>query len=119
MTDKPAGESPAVASFRALHQSGCFVLPNPWDRGTAVFLQTLGYPALATTSAGLAFSRGLPDTVTAIPLDVVLTHSREIVEATPLPVNADFQAGYADDPEGVSVNVDRCVKTGAAGLSRS
>jgi 2-methylisocitrate lyase-like PEP mutase family enzyme len=107
----------AVAAFRALHESGCFVLPNPWDRGTAAFLHHLGYPALATTSAGFAFSRGLPDSMTALSVDAVLAHTREIVEATPLPVNADFQAGYADDTEGLAVNVDRCVRTGVAGLS--
>jgi len=108
---------PAVASFRTLHESGCFVLPNPWDVGTAKVLAQLGFRALATTSAGFAFSRGLPDTITAVPRDVMLAHVREIVTATPLPVNADYQAGYAREPEGVAASVAECVRTGVAGLS--
>src|SRR6476660_1309260 len=103
--------------FRALHESGCFVLPNPWDAGTARYLQHLGFRAVATTSAGFAFSRALPDSVSAMPVDLVLAHVREIVEATTLPVNADFQNCYADDPEGVAANVTRCLATGVAGLS--
>src|SRR5437588_3867118 len=101
--------------FRGLHKSGCFVLPNPWDIGTAIYLHHLGFEALATTSAGFAFSRGRQDG--AVPRDEMLAHIREIVEATPLPVNADFQAGYADQPEGVATNVKLCVTTGVAGLS--
>ena len=92
-------------------------MPNPWDVGTAVYLQHLGFAALATTSAGFAFARGLPDTVTALTCGQMLDHVREIVEATPLPVNADFQNGYADEPEGVAENVALCVATGVAGLS--
>lgn len=92
-------------------------MPNPWDVGSAVYLENLGYRALATTSAGFAFSRGLPDAVGAIPLDEVLEHFRQLVDATSLPVNADFQEGYADDPEGVARNVRLCVATGVAGLS--
>ncbi len=107
----------AIATFRELHASGCFVIPNPWDVGSAVLLHHLGFPALASSSAGLAFSRGRPDTVTALPRDVVLEHVRELVTATPLPVSADFQAGCADDPEGVAHNVALCVETGVAGLS--
>lgn len=107
----------AVAAFRALHASGCFVLPNPWDIGTARYLQHLGFAALATTSSGMAFARGLPDTVAALDRDAVLANIREIVGATPLPVNADFQSGYADDPEGVAHSVGLCVATGVAGLS--
>jgi 2-methylisocitrate lyase-like PEP mutase family enzyme len=107
----------AVARYRALHEAGCFVLPNPWDVGSAVFFHHLGFQALATTSAGLGFTRGLPDTVTALGLDAVLAHVRELVAATPLPVNVDFQAGYADEPAGVAANVRACVATGAAGLS--
>ena len=109
--------SSAVAAFRALHRSGCFVIPNPWDRGSAIYLQTLGYRALATTSAGVAFTRGLPDSLTAMSRDSMIDHVREIVAATPLPVNADFQSGYADDPEGVAKTVKLSVATGAAGLS--
>ena len=113
-----------------MHESGCFVLPNPWDVGTAVYLKHLGFEALATTSAGFAFSRGLPDSpapsglparelrsVSAIARDDMLAHIREVVAATPLPVNADFQNGYADSPEGVAVNVALCIATGVAGLS--
>src|SRR6185295_6093690 len=109
--------TPAIAAFRALHESGCFVLPNPWDAGSALYLEHLGFKALATTSAGMAFARGLPDSVDAVSRDAMLGHVREIVEATPLPVNADFQTGYADEPEGVAANVTLCVATGAAGLS--
>src|SRR5881227_1633315 len=109
-------ENHSVASkFRAMHQSGCFVLPNPWDLGTAIYLQRLGFKALATTSAGFAFSRGKRDG--GVPRDEMLAHIREIVEATPLPVNADFQSGYADEPAGVAANVRLCLATGVAGLS--
>jgi 2-methylisocitrate lyase-like PEP mutase family enzyme len=115
MTD--AIQSAAVARFRALHETGCFLLPNPWDVGTAVYLQHLGFEALATTSAGMAFSRGLPDSVSAVPRDAMLAHIREVVAVTPLPVSADFQTGYADEPEGVAANVTLCIATGVAGLS--
>src|SRR5687767_15092350 len=117
MNELTSSEDSAIAKFHALHDSGCFVLPNPWDVGTAVYLQHVGFSALATTSAGFAFARGLPDTVTALTCDEMLDHVREIVEATPLPVNADFQNGYADEPEGVAENVALCVATGVAGLS--
>jgi 2-methylisocitrate lyase-like PEP mutase family enzyme len=112
-----ASQLSAVAKFRAMHESGCFVLPNPWDVGTAVYLQHLGFQALATTSAGVAFTRGVPDATPALPLEDMLAHIREMVAATPLPVNADFQSGHADDPEGVAANVTRCIATGVAGLS--
>ncbi len=117
MNDASPAQSSAIARFRALHESGCFVLPNPWDIGTAVYLQQLGFEALATTSAGFAFSRGLPDTVSAVPRDTMLDHIREVVAATPLPVNADFQTGYADQPGDVAGNVALCIATGVAGLS--
>jgi 2-methylisocitrate lyase-like PEP mutase family enzyme len=117
MNEPKSIQQSAVANFRALHESGCFVLPNPWDIGTAVYLQQLGFKALATTSAGVAFTRARPDTIPALPLDEMLAHIREIVEATPLPVNADFQAGYADEPKGVAANVKLCIATGVAGLS--
>jgi 2-methylisocitrate lyase-like PEP mutase family enzyme len=113
MNNQPA----AVATFRALHESGCFVLPNPWDVGSAVYLQQLGFKALATTSAGFAFTQGLPDSVSAVPRDRMLAHIREVAAATPLPVNADFQTGYADEPEGVAANTGLCIATGVAGLS--
>lgn len=105
----------AVADFRKLHGEGCFVLPNPWDIGTALYLHHLGFRALATTSAGFAFSRGQPDG--AVPRDEMLMHIGEVVAATPLPVNADFLNGFADEPEDVAANVTRCVVTGVAGLS--
>ena len=108
---------PAIAAFRALHESGCFVLPNPWDAGSAEYLRHLGFKALATTSAGFAFTQALPDSVAAVPRDMMLEHIRAVVEATPLPVNADFQTGYADEPEGVAANVTLCIATGVAGLS--
>ena len=106
-----------VAAFRALHRSGCFLLPNPWDVGSAVRLEQLGFKALATTSAGFAFTRGLPDAVGAVRLEEVLGHCREIAAATSLPVNADFQSGHADDEDGLAKNVAACVRTGVAGLS--
>ena len=107
------------ARFRALHDSGCFVLPNPWDAGTAVYLESLGFPALASTSAGAAFSLGYPDEVTAVPVEAMLAHLRALVAATSLPVNADFQSGYAAarDLETLARNVTACVATGVAGLS--
>ncbi|MGZ3362259.1 MAG: isocitrate lyase/PEP mutase family protein [Xanthobacteraceae bacterium] len=103
------------AAFRKLHAGGCFVIPNPWDIGTTRYLQHLGFKALATTSAGFAFSRGLPDA--AVPRDDMLAHIAEIVAATDLPVNADFEGGYAQAPEGVAESVRLCVETGVAGLS--
>src|SRR5438876_12192832 len=108
-------QSSTATKFRAMHQAGCFVLPNPWDMGTAIYLERLGFKALATTSAGFAFSRGKSDG--AIPRDEMLAHIREIVEATALPVNADFLNGFADKPEDVAANVKLCVETGVAGLS--
>jgi len=104
-------------TFRQLHDQGCFVMPNPWDVGTAIALTAMGFPALATTSAGFAFAGGRPDTPTALGVDAVLGNIAEIVDAVDLPVNADFQAGYADDLEGLAENVKRCVATGVAGLS--
>ena len=107
----------AIARFRELHESGCFVLPNPWDAGSAIYLEHLGFKALATTSAGFAFSKGFADGPDFVSRDMMLEHFRELVEATSLPVNADFQNGYADDPEGVADSVRLCVETGVAGLS--
>jgi len=110
-----AKQTSITAKFRKMHESGCFVLPNPWDIGTAIYLENLGFEALATTSAGFAFSRGRADG--GVPRDEMLAHIREIVEATTLPVNADFLSGYADEPEGIAANVRLCVGTGVAGLS--
>jgi len=101
--------------FRELHESGCFVIPNPWDIGTAVYLARLGFKALATTSAGFANAQGSPDG--AVTREAVLKHIAEIVAATELPVNADFESGFARDPEGVAESVRLCVATGVAGLS--
>ena len=108
-------QSSATAKFHTMHESGCFVLPNPWDIGTAIYLEHLGFKALATTSAGFAFSRGKHDG--GVPRDQMLAHIREIVEATALPVNADFLNGFADKPEEVAANVKLCVDMGVAGLS--
>jgi 2-methylisocitrate lyase-like PEP mutase family enzyme len=105
------------ARFRKLHESGCFVIPNPWDIGSARYLRHLGFEALATTSSGFSFSRGQPDADWAIPRDVMLAHITEIVAATELPVNADFRSGYAREPDAVAENVRLCVDTGLAGLS--
>lgn len=103
--------------FAALHADGCFVIPNPWDRGSVRVLEALGFKALATTSAGYSFTRGLPDALDAVGADDVLEHIGEISSAASVPVNADFQAGYASDPAGVAANVRRCVDAGVAGLS--
>jgi hypothetical protein len=105
----------AIATFRAA-TSGCFVLPNPWDVGSARTCSTSVQGARHDVR-GVAFSRGAPDTVSSVPRDVMLAHIRDVVSATTLPVNADFLAGYADDPEGVAANVTLAVGTGAAGIS--
>ncbi len=103
------------AAFRKLHESGCFVIPNPWDVGSARALERQGFKALATTSSGFAWSRGRPDN--AMDVEAVLEHCREIVEATNLAVNADFEDGHARDLDGLKKNVRRCIGTGIAGLS--
>src|SRR5437588_4189764 len=101
--------------FHRLHESGCFAIPNPWDIGTAKYLQHLGFKAIATTSAGFAFSRGLSDG--AVKRDDMLAHIRELVEATNIPVNADYENGDAGDPEYVAENARLRAATGVAGLS--
>jgi 2-methylisocitrate lyase-like PEP mutase family enzyme len=103
------------ATYRQLHASGCFVIPNPWDIGTARFLQGLGFKALASTSAGYAFTLGLPDG--EVSRDTMLAHFRELAAATDVPINADFEGGYADAPEDVAESVRLCIATGVAGLS--
>jgi len=104
--------------FRALHEQGCFVMPNPWDVGSARYLQHLGFPALATTSAGFAFSQGLSDSADdVVSRERTLTHIASITAAVDLPVSADFMAGYGLEPEDVAESVARCVATGVAGLS--
>ena len=102
-------------NFRKLHESGCFVIPNPWDVGSARALASLGFKALATTSAGYAWSRGRPDG--AVTPEVLLGHLRELVNATDLPLNADFENGFARDAAGVAENVRLAIDTGIAGLS--
>mgnify|MGYP001352657340 FL=1 len=103
------------AEFRKLHESGCFVLPNPWDVGSAQLLQGMGFKALASTSSGFAWTIGYPDN--KVTCDAVLSHLKTLNDATDLPVNADFEGGFADDPPGVAANVTRGVATGVAGLS--
>ena len=100
--------------FRKLHDSGCFVIPNPWNVGSARYLQGLGFKALATTSSGYAHSQGYADG--ALSADAVLAHFRELAAATDVPLNADFEDGLADDLDGLAENVTRCVATGVAGL---
>ncbi len=102
-------------TFREMHRSGCFVIPNPWSVGTARYLQGLGFKALATTSAGHAHSEGYADGAQS--MDDVLAHYRELAAATDVPLNADFENGFADDPDGVAANVTRCIATGVSGLS--
>lgn len=103
------------AGFRALHAAGCFVIPNPWDAGSAAYLQSLGFKALATTSSGLAWSQGRADN--SLARDTVLAHLRCVVAATALPVNADFESGFGADAAGVAESVRLAVDTGVAGLS--
>lgn len=103
------------AAFRRLHESGCFVLPNAWDAGSARYLAGLGFPAIASTSSGFAWSRGRADG--AMTVDEVLTHLGDLVGATDLPVNADFEDGYGTTPDRVAANVVLAVATGVAGLS--
>lgn len=105
-----------IRRFHALHEA-CFVIPNPWNEGTARYLEQLGFAALATSSGGFAFERALPDAQWAVSRDLMLQHIRAMVQATSLPVSADFESGYAIDPEGVAANVALCVETGVAGLS--
>src|SRR5437667_10245309 len=103
------------AAFRKLHESGCFIIPNPFDVGSAVALQHLGFKALASTSAGFAWTIGKADN--RVTVDEVCEHLTAISAAVDVPVNADFEGGFATAPDGVSANVARGVKTGIAGLS--
>jgi methylisocitrate lyase len=104
-----------VATFRTLHESGCFVIPNPWDAGSARYLEMAGFKALATTSSGFAWSLGKPDTT--VTLDEAIAHLQAITGAVGVPVNADFEGGFAIEPDGVAANVARAVATGIAGIS--
>jgi methylisocitrate lyase len=101
--------------FRRLHETGCFVIPNPWDRGSAHLLAELGFKALATTSSGFAWSRGRRDG--GVTLEEALAHFADIAASAPVPVSADFQNGFAAKPEDVARNVSRAAATGIAGLS--
>jgi 2-methylisocitrate lyase-like PEP mutase family enzyme len=110
-----ATQEDRINEFRRLHDSGCFVMPNPWDAGSARVLEQLGFPALATTSAGMAWTLGLGDI--EVGLDQALAHLRDVAAAVDVPVNADFQGGFAVEPEGVATNVTLAAQTGIAGLS--
>lgn len=103
------------AAFRSLHESGCFVIPNPWDVGSAIMLQQLGFKAVASTSAGMAWTMGRPDN--GVTRDDVLAHLRDLVEAVDVPVNADYENAFADDPDGVATNIALAADTGIAGVS--
>lgn len=104
-----------ITTFHRLHASGCFVMPNPWDLGSARALENLGFPALATTSAGLAWTLGRTDD--QVTIEQALEHLRTVADAVSVPVNADFRDGFAVDPEQVAANVQRAAGTGIAGLS--
>lgn len=114
-----AGPGPTVSdkrrTFKELHRTGCFVIPNPWDLGSARFLESLRFRALASTSSGFAWSRARPDG--GVSRDQVVAHLSELVAATDLPVNADFESGYARDQQGVAESVRLAVAAGVAGLS--
>jgi len=115
MFPTPTAIAARRAAFRQLHASGCFVIPNPWDVGSARWLAQLGFKALASTSSGAAWSQGCADG--QMPLPAVLAYLRALVAATELPVNADFESGFADSPEGVAQNVRAAIDTGIAGVS--
>jgi methylisocitrate lyase len=107
--------SDQVVEFHRLHADGCFVMPNPWDAGSARALEQLGFKALATTSAGFAWTLGRADN--GVTIEQALAHLREVADAVALPVNADFEGGFAVDPDEVNANVKRAAATGIAGLS--
>ena len=111
----PVSTAQKRADFKKLHESGCFVLPNPWDVGSALLLQGMGFKALASTSSGMAWSIGHSDN--KVSCGHVLAHLKTLCDATDIPMNADFEAGFAHDPAGVAANVARGVETGVAGLS--
>jgi 2-methylisocitrate lyase-like PEP mutase family enzyme len=115
MSPSPSTLAARRRAFRELHAAGCFVIPNPWDAGSARYLASLGFKALASTSSGFAWSHARADG--AMPRDAVLAHLREIVGASELPVNADFESGYGATPADVAESVRMAVDTGVAGLS--
>ncbi|MFL5675514.1 MAG: isocitrate lyase/phosphoenolpyruvate mutase family protein [Chloroflexota bacterium] len=104
-----------VTRFRALHETGCFVIPNPWDAGSARYLEMIGFAAVATTSSGFAWTLGKADTT--VTLEEAVAHLEAISAAVSIPVNADFEGGFAVEPAGVAANVSRAVATGIAGIS--
>src|SRR5947208_13417896 len=110
-----ASQAEKVETFRRLHDEGCFVMPNPWDAGSAAALEQMGFEALATTSAGHAWSLGRPDN--GVRRDEALRHLRQLASAVDVPLNADFEHGFTRDPDGVAVNVRLAAATGIAGLS--
>jgi 2-methylisocitrate lyase-like PEP mutase family enzyme len=110
-----AGSVDRSAAFRALHEAGCFVIPNPWDVGSARYLEMLGFKALATTSSGFAWTLGRSDT--RVTLEEALGHLEAIAGSVDVPINADFEGGFAAEPEGVAANVTRAATTGIAGIS--
>lgn len=115
MPTLPATAADKRKAFQQLHEAGCFVIPNPWDVGSARLLQGMGFKALATTSSGFAWTRGRPDN--GITRDMALAHLHELVAATDIPVNADFESGFAADAGGVAESVRLAIETGVAGLS--
>jgi 2-methylisocitrate lyase-like PEP mutase family enzyme len=119
MTNKIAQTRPSIAdkrrTFAAMHTAGCFVIPNPWDVGSARYLESLGFQALATTSSGFAWSRAYADN--AISRDMALEHLHDLVESVDIPVNADFESGFASTTAGVQESVRLAIETGVAGLS--
>ncbi|MBK0392603.1 isocitrate lyase/phosphoenolpyruvate mutase family protein [Ramlibacter sp. CrO1] len=115
MTPQATGIVQRRRAFRELHRTGCFVMPNPWDRGSARYLQGLGFKALGTTSAGAAWSLARADGT--LSLDDALDHLRDIVQATAIPVDADFQSGFAQSAAGIADNIRKAVDTGVAGIS--
>jgi len=110
-----ADREPRVKVFRSLHESGCFLIPNPWDVGSAIVLEQMGFSALATTSAGFAWTLGRRDN--GVTLDEALAHYRAVAAAVRVPVNADFERAFATEPEEVAANVTHACATGIAGLS--
>ena len=115
MADSRPSTADKRRAFHRLHDSGCFAIPNPWDAGSARYLQSLGFKALASTSSGFAWSRAMADTT--VDRETVLEHLCDLVDATDLPVNADFESGYARDAAGVAESVRLAIGTGIAGLS--
>ena len=114
MSRAAGGAAERAAAFRELHRAGCFVMPNPWDAGSAHLLASLGFAAIATSSAGFAWSQGRRDN--GVLLDAVLAHLRAVAGAVTIPVNADFEGGFAVDPDDVAANVTAADGTGIAGL---